>query len=147
MAASIRAEALPDQYCSQSPPAGPQALPQQEQGTGKGPQHGHNLINDSVSRIEIRVKSSLSCSAALWWCTHPQAAARAPCTPRDADKQYFSPDSLHIHQSFQSRTELGLFSRCHGTEATGEPHGGGSAVYFQQHQGPKGGQSCAPERN
>lgn len=114
----------------QTPPAGPQALPQQEKGAGKGPQHGHNLINDSVSRIEIRVKSSLSCSAAHWWRTHPQAAAqtRAPCAPREADKQYFSPNSLHIHQSFQSRIDLGLFSQCHCMEATREWHGGGNAA-------------------
>lgn len=63
----------PINNCSQTPPAGPTA-------GGKSPQRGHNLIKDSVSRIEIRVKSSLSCSAARWWCTHQHGLCAHPVT-------------------------------------------------------------------
>lgn len=106
--APIDAEVQPCRRVSKAPP-------QREGGAGTGPGHGHNLINDSASRIEIRVKSSISCSASRSCCVRPQAKVQigTSCVPRDRDKQYFRPNCLHIHQYFHSRIYLCLFSSCH----------------------------------
>ena len=103
----------------------PEAPLRREQSAGKGPEHGHNLINDSASGIEIRVKSSVSCSAPRSCCRHPQAKVqiRTRCVPRDKEKSYFRPNCLHIHQSFQSLIRLCLFSSCRRKEARGEAAG------------------------